>query len=141
MQEGNFDLFKQAKNARFDQWFNLKKILHARNTLPPVVANGDIWWVSFGENIGVEINGKSKVFTRPAVILKKLSYNFYFVIPLTTKNKIGSWYLNFYQKEKEMWACLHQARGVDYHRLYSKLGKLNDNDFLKIKDGFYKLFK
>ena len=35
-----------------------------------------------------------------------------------------------------MFACLHQARSIDYRRLSSKLGTLDDEDFARIKAGF-----
>lgn len=93
-----------------------------------------------GENVGSEINGKSNLFSRPVIILKKLSHTFYFVIPTTTQIRKGSWYIPFTQKNKEMCACLHQVRTIDYRRLSSKLGTIDDTDFTQIKEGFSSLY-
>ena len=126
---------------KFLEWMRLKEKLHNINSKPPLVSEGDMWWVSFGENVGSEINGKSKVFTRPGIIYKKLSHGFYFVIPSTTQEKRGSRFVEFLYKGKKMFACLHQARAVDYRRLFSKLGTLDDEDLKKVKKGFNDLYK
>ena len=103
---------------KFLEWIGLKEKLHNKNTKPPLVSEGDIWWVSFGENVGSEINGKSKVFTRPGIIYKKLSHGFYFVIPTTTQEKIGSWFVKFMHKGRQIFACLHKTGAVNYRRLF-----------------------
>jgi mRNA-degrading endonuclease toxin of MazEF toxin-antitoxin module len=36
--------------------------------------------------------------------------------------------------------CLHQLRTIDYRRLSSKMGSLDDSDFQKVKEGFRKLY-
>ena len=126
---------------RFLPWIGLKQRLHEAAQKPPLVSEGDIWWASIGENVGSEINGKSDLFSRPAVIYKKLAHGFYFVIPTTTQERTGSWFVPFRQRNKAMVACLHQARAIDYRRLSSKLGTLDDEDLERIKAGFRSLYK
>lgn len=126
---------------RFLEWIGLKEKLHDHQYRPPLVSEGDIWWTSIGENVGSEINGKSTLFSRPVIIFKKLAHGFYFVIPTTTQAREGSWYVAFRQKEKEMVACLHQARAIDYRRLSSKLGTLDDKDIGRVKSSFLNLYK
>mgnify|MGYP001575368511 CR=1 FL=1 len=126
---------------KFLEWIGLKEKLHNQKHHPPLVSQGDIWWASVGENVGSEINGKNNLFSRPVIILKKLAHGFYFIIPTTTQIKAGTWYVKFRQQEKEMIACLHQARAIDYRRLSSKLGTLDDEDFIRVKDGFHSLYK
>lgn len=124
----------------FLKWFKLKTRLHSIEHKAPFVNEGDIWWASVGENIGSEINGKSQLFSRPVVIFKKLSHGFYLVIPTSTKVKTGTWYVPFSHKRKKMNTCLQQIRTIDYRRLSSKLGELDDEDMRKIKSGFQKLY-
>ncbi|MBT4384199.1 type II toxin-antitoxin system PemK/MazF family toxin [Candidatus Peregrinibacteria bacterium] len=126
---------------RFLEWIGLKEKLNLKFCKPPYVNEGDIWWASLGENIGSEINGKSDKFSRPVVIYKKLSHGFYFVIPTTSKIKSGSWYVFFKQKGRGMNACLHQGRSIDYRRLYSKLGRLDEIDYTNLKKGFLKIYR
>ena len=126
---------------RFLEWIGLKEKLDNSEHNPPLVSQGDIWWASFGENIGSEINGKNKLFSRPAIIYKKLAHGFYFVIPTTTKDREGTWYVPFRHQEQDMVACLHQARSIDHRRLSSKLGTLDDEDFQRVKEGFKSLYE
>ena len=126
---------------RFFEWFGLKQRLHYIAHVPPLVSERDIWWASIGENVGSEINGKSVLFSRPVIVLKKLSHGFYFVIPTTTQIRVGSWYVPFRQQGKDMLACLHQARAIDFRRLSSRLGKIDGDDFERVKDGFRQLYK
>lgn len=126
---------------RFLEWIGLKENLHNKDHRPPFVSEGDIWWCSLGENVGSEINGKSHQFSRPVIIYKKLAHGFYFVIPTSTKLREGSWYVSFRHKDKETVACLQQARSIDFKRLWSKLGTLDDTDFEKVKEGFHELYK
>lgn len=118
----------------------LKEKLHQKQHRAPHVSEGEVWWVSLGENVGSEINGKSDLFSRPVIIYRKLAHGFYFVIPTTSQLKSGSWFVGFLQRGKAMTACLHQARAIDYRRLSSKLGTLDDGDFQKVKEGFKKLY-
>ena len=90
--------------------------------------------------MGYEIDGKSKLFSRPVVIFKKLTHGFYFVIPLTTQLRDGSWYVSISQRKRAMRVCLHQSRAIDYRRLWSKLGELDDEDYQKVRDGFQGLY-
>lgn len=99
-----------------------------------------MWWASIGENIGSEVNGKSVLFSRPVIIFKKLAHGFYFVVPTTTQKKEGSWYVGFTHQDKEIVACLHQARAIDYRRLSTKLGSLDTNDFTRVQEGFARLY-
>ena len=126
---------------KFLEWIGLKERLHIATHKAPLVSEGEIWWASIGENVGSEINGKSELLSRPVIIFKKLAHGFYFVIPTTTKKNMGSWYVPFRQQGKDMIACLHQARAIDYRRLWSKLGRLDDSDFNRIKRGFDHLYK
>lgn len=53
----------------FDVWNSIKKKTDNRH-LDFNVRAGDIWWMIQGVNIGSEIDGKGKSFTRPCLVLK-----------------------------------------------------------------------
>ncbi len=131
---------KNMYEKKFEEWLRLKEKLHEKTHSPQFVKEGDIWWVAMGVNIGREIDGKSHVFTRPVVILKRLAHGFYFVVPVTTQLKEGSWFVSFKLKNKQMVACLNQARAMDYRRLFSKRGVLGDCEFGKVRMGFANLY-
>jgi mRNA interferase MazF len=125
---------------RFLESIGLKQKLHRGTQAPPLVSPGDIWWASIGENVGSEINGKSKLFSRPVIIFKKLAHGFYFMIPTTTKSKVGSWYVAFRQADRGMIASLHQARAIDHRRLSSS-ASLTTATFKKCAKGSEDLYK
>ena len=110
------------------------------NHKAPFVSEGQIFWCHLGENIGTEISGKSDRYTRPVIIAKKLSHSTFLVIPTSTKIKTGSWFVFFTHQNKERVACLHQIRVIDYKRLQTLIGKIDSEDFEKIKFGLKGLY-
>lgn len=125
---------------KFAEWLGLKEKVHSATHKVPFVKQFEIYWVHMGVNIGSEIDGKNNQFSRPGIVFKKLSHDFYFIIPTTTQKKEGSWYVEFNQGGRKIYACLHQARVVDYRRLTNRVGHLDDEDRKRISDGFKKLY-
>ena len=125
----------------FVDWFKLKPKLDQISTKPPFVKESQIWWSSLGENIGTEISGKSGLFTRPVIILKKLSKYQFLVVPTSSQIKTGTWLVYFTHKHKEMVACLHQVRVIDYRRLTTLIGSIDQKDYDDIKIGFWNLYQ
>jgi mRNA-degrading endonuclease toxin of MazEF toxin-antitoxin module len=126
---------------RFLEWIGLKEKLHDIDNDPPLVKERDLWWVSFGENIGSEMNGKSKLFSRPGLVVKKLSRGFFLVAPTTSRKKEGTWYVSIKQDGRDMYVCLHQLRTIDYRRLSSRFGVMDEADFKRVKEAFWGLYK
>ncbi len=54
------------------------------------------------------------------------------VIPLTSREKTGNWYLEFTFQGKRENAVLSQLRMVGVERMQRLMGKLNDTDFLRV---------
>lgn len=127
--------------GKFLDWIKFKMKLDSGTHRPPLVHERDIWWISFGKNVGSEINGKSRLFSRPGIILKKLSSKFYLVAPTTSKDHIGSWYVKITYASRQTYVCLHQVRTIDYRRLSNKIGQIDDIQFNRIKEGFIDLYK
>jgi len=123
----------------FDEWNALKQKRHFSGEFH-LFNEGEIWWASVGENIGVEINGKSDRFSRPVLILKKLSGAGFMAIPLTSQAKSGSWYVKFSFRGKDSFAALSQARVMSVSRLYNRIGRADEEDVRRIKEGFRALY-
>lgn len=123
----------------FDEWIYVKAELHHKWTLRNI-KEGDVWWCAFGENIGVEINGKSYEFSRPVLIIKKLSRFGFMGVPLTSQRHEGTWYVPFEFKNKRQVAVLAQARVMSVFRLYKKMGIVPNSDLELVRDGFRKLY-
>ena len=123
----------------FNGW-NKVKInleLHGRQPNP---AQGEIWWAGCGKNLGSEMNGKSDKFARPVLVYKKLSRFNFMAVPLTTKNHTGSWYVSFAQNNIKETAVIGQAKVMSVKRLYSRIGKIDDNDMREVREAFMKLY-
>jgi len=124
---------------RFLEWVGCKEKLHAQTHLPPLFKEGEIWWCYMGENVGIEMNGKGEKFTRPIFIFKKYDRYSFLGLPLTTKSKIGTWYVSVRFDEKDQIAVLAQGRTFDYRRLKEKIGELEEKESKKIRDGYVAL--
>ncbi len=125
---------------RFLEWIYLKEKLHVSTFKPPFITEGDIWWVSLGENVGKEINGKSNLFSRPVLVFRKLSRETFLGLPLTTQNRKGTWYVPIRHDNRDIVVILAQARVLDSKRVSSRIGSIDDADMKKVKTGFACLF-
>ena len=131
----------EPKHILLEKWFPVKEIKHnTRTDKIPKVTEGEVWWTAVGENVGIEINGKSEYFSRPVLVFKKLSHLGFMGIPLSTQEHDGSWYVMFRFQEKQIYAALSQAKVFSTARLYSRLGQIAEDDMAKIKTGFRKLY-
>ena len=128
-----------VEEKRFDEWITQKKHLHNTGGIP-VIKEGEVWWCGLGENIGIEINGKNELFSRPVVIVKKLSRYGFLAVPLTSKEHNGTWYASFIFKDKTQYAALAQIRVVSVSRLYKRMGTIPDSDLRIIRKGLQKLY-
>lgn len=124
---------------RFLEWIGLKEKIHNQEHLPPLFKEGEIWWCYIGENVGSEVNGKGLQFTRPVLIFRKYDRFSFFAIPLTTQNKVGTWYFPFVHNGKTQIAQLAQGRVISYKRLKERVGKIDSVDYEKIKKAFISL--
>ena len=130
-----------SKHELLRAWFPLKEERHnLASTSLPKIKNGDVWWTAVGENVGVEINGKSDYFSRPVLVFKKLSRLGFLGLPLSTQNHRGSWYVNLDFQSKRVCVVLAQARVFSTARLYSRLGQLTEVDMTKVVRGFRELY-
>ena len=127
------------EEKHFREWIEVKEKIHNTGRLPDI-KEGQVWWCAMGENVGIEINGKNKVFSRPILVYKKLSKCGFMGIPLTSRSHEGSWYVPFRFKGRQQFAVLAQARVVSVSRLYEKMGTLSKGDFSKVKEGFKTLY-
>lgn len=130
---------KLPSEKHFDEWNKVKKNTHDSTRLP-AIKEGEIWWCAIGENIGVEINGKSGFFSRPVLVFKKLSRFGFMGIPLTSQQHKGDWYVPFVFQNKISIAVLSQMRNFSVLRLYRRMGTLPESDFGLVVEGFDRLY-
>lgn len=128
------DFISEIKN-----WLELKIKLWAKKDRV-VFKQGEIWWCSLGFNLGEEIFGKGKKFTRPVLIFKKFTSNSFMGLPLTTHGKNGSWYVELEVKDTKQYVLLNQARILDKKRLTNKFSSVNKHDFDIVKKRFLEFY-
>ena len=124
---------------KFLEWFGIKDQLHIAEHKPPFFREGELWWCHVGENVGNEINGKGVRFTRPVYIFKKYDRYSFLGLPLTTKEKIGTWYFPIVFRGKKQTVVLSQGRILDYRRLKEKMGEISDTERTQVRNAYFKL--
>lgn len=124
----------------FDGWIELKKDMDKFGKLP-TINEGEVWWCGVGTNVGVEISGKGQRYSRPVLVLKKLSKFGFMAVPLTSKPKEGSWYVSFEFQGMIQTAVVGQARVISTQRLNEKMGQVPKSDLEKVRNGFLRLYK
>ncbi|MFA6404973.1 MAG: type II toxin-antitoxin system PemK/MazF family toxin [Candidatus Paceibacterota bacterium] len=94
----------------------------------------EVWWCSIGRNIGFEQNGKGEEFTRPIIIVKRLSLDTCLIVPLTTSKKRKNLFPlgNLVDEKEETYAMVEQIRLIDAKRLGKKVGVLNSDIYSKM---------
>ena len=119
----------------FAGWHKRKQFLDVKASTS-FFNEGQVWWCSIGVNIGYEIFGKSDVFTRPVLILKKYSKQTFFGLPMTSKIKnYPSRYSFTFQGETSS-VILDQGRAMDSKLLLDRLGEVPKAQFEEIRKAF-----
>jgi len=121
----------------FDKWNEVKKHTDNNDTKVSIRA-GKIRWISFGVNVGSEIDGKGESFTRPGLVLHVIGSHLAFVAPLSTKVKEVAGYLSFDWKGTTTALCIHQIRIVSQKRILSRKGRISEHKLKAIKQEIIK---
>jgi len=124
----------------FDGWNELKKITHGKSDNFGVHER-EIWWTSFGVNVGVEIDGKNEMFERPSLILRKFNRQMVWVLPITSRSKNPRFYERFLFNDSENFVVLTQLRTVSTKRFVRKVGMISRDDFERIMERVKKHLK
>lgn len=135
LQEKNIIVYEDDKmTEKFNNWNSLKqKLQTAKQTIH--IKQGEIYFMSIGQNIGYETYGKGDKFLRPVLVYKKLSRYSFIGIPLTSKVKEGTYFFSFeYKKDKNSTAILSQMRSFDTKRISYYSGNIKKVDFEKLKN-------
>ena len=119
-------------NKDFDAWGKKKKILEQKRERL-LFRSADIWWCSIGLNVQEESCGKGVDYVRPVLVYVKLSCDIFIGIPLSTKEKQGSWFCSIESEGKKMCALLCQVRMFSASRLQRRLSTLGNTNFLQVK--------
>lgn len=129
------DITKQILKI-FVSWTKLKVKVHlSEKEVYPKIR--EIWWVSLGQNVGVEVNGKNENFERLVVIIKVFNNLGVLAAPISSKIKNNSYFVKFINRDGEENAInMSQMRSISTKRFLRKVGELSPTDFEKVKEVF-----
>jgi mRNA interferase MazF len=122
----------------FKSWSELKPVIHiSENNAYPKAR--EIWWVSLGQNIGVEMNGKNNNFERPVVIIKVFNTKSSLTAPISSKVRVDQYLVPFVNSFGENNVVnLSQLKTISSKRLLRIVGEMDPERFedlrRKIKD-------
>jgi len=119
----------------FDNWNSKKKSVNEKDVKDIFFKEREVWWVNLGLNIGFELDGKSKDFSRPVIVFRKFNKDTFWALPLTTKIKEGRYYFSFcLPSGLKNSVNLSQLRLIDRKRLVAKLGYISVDDYKTLQE-------
>lgn len=124
----------------FDIWNEQKKTIDSKQS-KILFKEREIWWCSIGVNVGQESCGKGYNFSRPILILKKLSVDSCIGLPLSTKLKSGSWFIDVTVSGIAQNILLHQIRQFSTKRFQRRLMRLDLEKFIEVKEKLKQLLE
>lgn len=127
------------EKSKFINWLKLKLKIQLQNIQIDYFRDGQIWWVSLGQNIGSEENGKNIKFERPVLILKRINKQTFWALPTSTQIQKGKYRYIFEKKGKQYSIKLSQIRLISSKRLIRLIGEIDKGDFKNIKNKLKKL--
>lgn len=121
-------------NKDFDAWNEEKKRINAARSQKLYKA-GEVWWITFGMNIGHEQDGRAPSFNRPALIITAFNSETCLIVPLTTSPKRNRYYIAIGNIEGRKAAVnISQLRLIDTCRLNEKVCTLSRHQFSQIRE-------
>lgn len=109
----------------FDDWTVVKKRINIEERKVNARA-GDIRWISFGVNVGSEMDGKGPSYTRPGLIVNVIGSHYALVVPTSTKIRQVPGYISLNWNTRPMALCIHQMRVVSSKRILNRIGKISE---------------
>jgi len=128
---------RMNSQKNYISWMPVKADIN-NNPVRPTYKEGEIYWMSIGENVGFEQDGKGELFARPVLVITGFSRQLFWGVPLTTRYKKGRYYQEIIinGKKKTNFAILSQLRAFDSARISGmrRLGRINYEALLSIKN-------
>ena len=122
---------RKSQKKDYEHWTPIKMKLNNEPRRPSVFCEGELWWCTIGENVGVEVDGKKQRLSRPVLIIKRHNKLSFFGVPVTSQ-KANSNQRCFYDikiEDRVETMILSQARTWDAARLTDKIGVVSESGF------------
>jgi mRNA-degrading endonuclease toxin of MazEF toxin-antitoxin module len=126
----------------FDTWNEEKKIINIRqDTTSLFFEEREIWWCRCGLNVGYEQDGKGVDFLRPVLVIRKLSPNTFYGLPLTLKTKKHKYLISCPAHDAVIrQVALSQMKSLDIRRLHERMTLVTEETFKEIRKAVRELF-
>ena len=123
------------QQKEFDRWSEVKKELaEASTSMQAFPKQGEVWICSIGWNLGREQNGSIQNFSRPALVVKKINNEMFWIVPLSSKQKEHDFYFNYRDPYGQpVAAIIGQLRLVSIKRFQRNMYQLATKDFEAVK--------
>jgi mRNA interferase MazF len=117
----------------FDSWNKDKKNINNCRT-NKFYHERQIWWCSFGLNVGHEQDGSGSELLRPALIIKGMSRETCLIVPLTSSTEVHAMRIPIgLVLDVEASAILSQMRVFDTKRFVEKVGYIKQDIFVQLR--------
>lgn len=136
-----YNMTMDNETKLLQQWHEFELTLNSENTNNVSYRQGEVWWVSIGQNLGDEENGKGDAFMRPVLIVRGFSESLFWGVPLSSQLKNGDFYYSFKFGDRASTAILSQMRAYDTKRLISFQSVISSDDFEQIKNKLIKIIQ
>ena len=128
---------------KYDEWNKAKKLTESKERRIGIKPR-ELFWVKIGQNIGSEEYGKGANFTRPVIIIRKLTHDLFLGVPTTTSIKNNDYFHNFEFNNKtkgkvNTTAMILQAKVFSTKRLMNRIGMVDKENFKKIQEKIKRL--
>lgn len=118
----------------FNNWNEEKKKLHYEMPDELPFHEREIWWCSIGINIGDEQDGKNELFERPVLVIRKFNRKLAWVLPMSTKAKLGIHYYEIRHNGRTFSVILSQLRLISVKRFRRFIRKIPSGQLRGIKE-------
>lgn len=117
----------------YQGWMDKKQDIERASRAPSVFHRKEIWWCAVGINIGREQDGKHALYERPVLVLRKFNDQLAWIVPVSSKRKVGEYYMCREYDGVVYTFLLSQLRLVSTKRFYRKMRAIPPEDFLLIQ--------
>lgn len=121
----------------FDKWNKQKQKIEFKNQRR-FYHEREVRWCRLGKNIGFEQMGTGSKFERPVLIVKAISRETCFVVPLTSSKTIHKMRMKI---DSDSVALLSQIKCIDTKRLADYIKTIDQDTFKKIKKAIQMMFE
>ena len=128
---------------KFDEWNEAKKATESIERKVGIKPR-ELFWVKIGINIGSEEYGKGENFTRPVIIIRRLTHDLFLGVPTTTSIKYDDYFHSFeYNHENkgkhQTTAMILQVKVFSTKRIMKRIGMVDKENFKIIQEKIKRL--